>query len=124
MRQYTMEQKRQALALADRVGLTAASRELVMPEGTISHWQYRARHAKKRGEVWPPQAVDAESDCRSATGTLVEVIAAPVSTAPCVGDGSGEAVVVELAGDVRVTFAALPPAGYLVALLRGRERRR
>jgi len=53
-RQYTAQEKRDALGLAAEVGPAEASRRLAIPPGTVTCWSYLARQAQEAGESWPP----------------------------------------------------------------------
>jgi len=45
-RRYTSEEKANAMALSEEVGLAEASRRLNIPEGTLGSWRYKARHGE------------------------------------------------------------------------------
>lgn len=45
-RRYTADQKAQAVALADSVGLSEASRQLEMSKKTLANWQATSRAGK------------------------------------------------------------------------------
>lgn len=46
-RKYTADQRARAIARGNEVGPAAASKELGIPSGTISQWQYHARHSSR-----------------------------------------------------------------------------
>lgn len=64
MAKRTVEEKKKALALATRLGPTAAADKLGIPEGTISSWSFKARQAQKEGRRWPPPAKDSRRERR------------------------------------------------------------
>jgi transposase InsO family protein len=54
MQIHTVEQKRKAIALAKKLGPTAAAAKLGLPKGTVSCWSFKAHKAERQGQVWPP----------------------------------------------------------------------
>ena len=40
---YTKQQRQEATDLAATIGVTATSRELGIPKGTVNNWAYRSR---------------------------------------------------------------------------------
>lgn len=55
-RRYTQAEREKALVLADEIGPCAASRELGIPEGTISGWRFAQ---KRKAEKTPPAKIPA-----------------------------------------------------------------
>jgi len=52
---YSIAQRRRAIALAKKVGPSAAAAKLRLPAGTVTCWTFKARQAEQAGEAWPPR---------------------------------------------------------------------
>lgn len=104
--QYSLDTKREALALAMDVGVCEAARRLGLPSGTLSQWRWKARQAKAAGEYWPPRMEpddDADSiQTTSASGTAPD----PIRHVARVYTPSQRAEALELAASVGVSKAS------------------
>ncbi len=69
-RQYTAQEKREALKLTEELGTATTAVRLDIPKGTLSCWRHKARAAAKQGGEWPPRPEPAED---------TDEIAAPAS---------------------------------------------
>jgi hypothetical protein len=90
MQEYTIQEKRRAIALAGRLGPMEAGRRLGIPDGTLSCWCFKAREAKRNGGVWPSRRPGAQrtsanrrkTDLVSATHVGPRLISAEIDTKP------------------------------------------
>jgi transposase len=57
-KQYSGEFKAEALALAERVGVSAAARELGLHESQLCGWRLKARAERNQGETERNQAAE------------------------------------------------------------------
>lgn len=62
LRKYTLDEKREAISLAEEVGVAEAARRLSLPNGTVSCWSFKAREAQKAGAEWPRRVESREED--------------------------------------------------------------
>ncbi len=76
LRKYTLEEKREAIALAGEVGVAEAARRLSLPSGTVSCWCFKAREAEKAGGEWPPRVEPREEEETPASEAMVDAEAA------------------------------------------------
>ena len=61
-RRYSLEDKRNALRLAEEVGVNEAARRLSMPSGTLSQWRWAQRQAARKGKDWPARVEPLDRD--------------------------------------------------------------
>jgi putative transposase len=59
-REYTAQEKREAIQLGREVGTTIAAGRLNIPSGTLSCWGHKDRTARKEGGEWPPRPAPKE----------------------------------------------------------------
>ena len=55
MREYTEEFRKDAVKLAESIGRKKASKELGVPDGTLSTWIHRAKNGEMKGLAPSPQ---------------------------------------------------------------------
>lgn len=61
-RRYSLDEKRNALKLAEEVGVNEAARRLSMPAGTMSRWRWSQRQAARKGVDWPARVEPRDLD--------------------------------------------------------------
>ena len=86
-RTYTSAEKRQATARAREVGASQASRDLGVPQGTLSCWVFQARQAESKGDAAlppVPRGVTAAEVGRASTAVAAPD-PAPASATPSPG---------------------------------------
>jgi len=62
MQRYSVQEKRKAIALANKLGPVQAGRQLGIPDGTLSCWSFKARKAKREGRQWPAATAKRRSE--------------------------------------------------------------
>jgi transposase InsO family protein len=106
---YTLEEKRNALKLAEEVGASEAARRLGMPAGTVSQWRWSQRKAAQEGKDWParvePRDRDVDEAPEPSSGKPVTAGATPKRTAR-VYTPSQRSEALELAAKVGVSAAS------------------
>ena len=110
-RQYTADEREQAILKAEEVGPSAAGIELDIPAGTIAYWQHLKRRKGKRQEeatVCEPEGHSDESYVTS-SGKAPSMPSAPAESATdSHGEGSDAGVPVKL--PTQVPAPAMHPA--------------
>ena len=105
--QYSLQEKREALALAGEVGVCEAARRLSMPSGTLSQWRWKARKVKAEGGYWPPRVEPRDEEAVEEASESVEAEASgKVGRVARVYTPSQRAEALELAASVGATEAS------------------
>ena len=107
-RQYTAQERREALGLSDEVGAAEAGRRLGIPGGTVSCWRHTARTAAAEGKEWPAR-VEPEPDEDGSDEDLATALAEGSASKPRrvarIYTPSERAEALELAAEIGTTAA-------------------